>query len=52
MKVLGIVACGAMLMSFGAVAGPKPNTPLLGYQCYTIDGDRLGLTREDYFIGS
>ena len=22
MKVLGIVACGAMLMSFGAVAGP------------------------------
>jgi hypothetical protein len=50
-KVLGIVACGAMLMSFGAVAGPIPNTPLLGYQCYTVDGDRLGLTQQDYFSG-
>ena len=48
MKVLGIVACGAMLMSFGAVAAPKENTPLLGYQCYTVDGDRLGLTQDDF----
>jgi len=51
MKVLGIVACGAMLMSFGALAGPTPNTPLLGYKCYTIDAERLGLTREDFFTG-
>ena len=51
MKVLGIVACGAMLMSFGAVAAPKENTVLLGYQCYTIDTERLGLTRDDVFMG-
>ena len=51
MKVLGIVACLAMLMSFGALAGPTPNTPLLGYQCYTIDAERLGLSREDFFTG-
>ena len=43
------VLCGVSY----AAAGERPaeNTPLLGYQCYTVNEKTLHLTQDDYFSG-
>ncbi len=41
--------CGASYAS--AAEWPVENTPLRGYQCYTVNEQALHLTQDDYFSG-
>jgi hypothetical protein len=53
MKWLAVL--GASLLSGASYATaaewPVENTPLLGYQCYTVNEQALNLTQNDYFSG-
>ncbi len=49
-----VAACSvaASMLAVPALAETLPRgTPLSGYQCYSIDAQKLGMTREDAWLG-
>jgi len=53
MKWLAMLFASVLCGVSYAAAGEQPaeNTPLLGYQCYTVNEKTLHLTQDDYFSG-
>ena len=54
MKWLAMLSASVLWGSSYAAAGelPPENTPLQGYQCYTVNEQTLHLTQDDYFSGA
>jgi|SRR5208337_1325912 len=53
MKWLAMLSASALFGASYAIAGelPPENTPLRGYQCYSVNEQTLHLTQEDLFSG-